>query len=104
MRVIIEDVYLANLFVKGRCEGKPKFNQDIERKFIQRITQMEQASSTNDLRALKSLHFEKLSGDLEGKYFIRVNRAFRMVFRVEKDGNNTRIEIICVEELNNHYS
>lgn len=104
MRVIIEDEYLKQLFLNGKSEGKPKFNQDIERKFIQRIGQFEQAKNTNDLRALKSLHFEKLSGDLEGKYSIRVNRAFRIVFRIEKEGNNTRIEIICVDELNNHYS
>jgi proteic killer suppression protein len=104
MRVIIEDDYLASLFVNGKSEGKPKFNQDIERRFIQRIIQIEQAASTNDLRSLKSFHFEKLSGDLDGKYSIRVNQAFRIVFRVKKDGNNTRIEIICVEELNNHYS
>ncbi|WCT12664.1 type II toxin-antitoxin system RelE/ParE family toxin [Mucilaginibacter jinjuensis] len=104
MRVIIEDDYLANLYHNGKSSGKPRFNIDIELGFIKRITQMEQAQSTNDLRVLKSLHFEKLSGDLSGKYSIRVNKAFRIVFRIEKDGNNTRVEIICVEELNNHYS
>lgn len=65
---------------------------------------MEQAQNTNNLQALKSLHFEKLAGDLEGKYFVRVNLAFRIVFKIEKDGNNTRIEVICIEELSNHYS
>lgn len=53
---------------------------------------------------LKSLHFEKLSGNLEGKYSVRINQTYRIIFRIEKDGNNNRVEIICIEELNNHYS
>jgi proteic killer suppression protein len=104
MRVIIEDKYLEQLAKTGKGIGKPKFNQEIERTFVRRISLLESLESTNELRAAKSLHFEKLSGDLAGKYSIRVNKAFRIVFRIETEGNNTRIEIICVEELNNHYS
>jgi plasmid maintenance system killer protein len=104
MKVIIEDEYLAFLYKNGKSSGKPKFNADIEVGFIKRILQMEQSSDTNTFRTLKSLHFEKLSGKLEGKYSIRVNRAYRIIFRIEKDGDNVRVEIICVEELSNHYS
>jgi proteic killer suppression protein len=104
MRVIIEDEYLANLYVTGKTVGKPKFNKEIELGFIKRISQMEQAINANTLRAFKSLHFEKLSGHLDGKYSIRVNKEFRIIFRIEKDGNNLRLEVICIEELNKHYS
>ncbi len=104
MRVIIEDEYLVLLYKNGETSGKPKFNKEIELGFIKRVNQMEQAINTNTLRALKSLHFEKLSGNLSGKYSIRINEAFRIIFRVEKDGNNTRLEVICIEELNKHYS
>jgi len=100
MKVIIEDEYLANLYKNGKSDGKPRFNADIELGFIKRIIQLEQSQNTNSLRTLKSLHFEKLSGNLIGKHSIRVNKAFR----IEKDGNNVRLEVICVEELNNHYS
>lgn len=104
MRVVIEDDYLANLYKIGKSVGKPKFNHEIEKGFIKRVVQMEQAQNTNNLRSLKSLHFEKLTGDLEGKFSVRINLAFRVVFRIEKEDNNTRIEIIYIEELNNHYS
>ncbi|HEY8781582.1 MAG TPA: type II toxin-antitoxin system RelE/ParE family toxin [Mucilaginibacter sp.] len=104
MRVIIEDEYLAELYKNGKTSAKPQFNKEVELGFIKRVSQMEQAINTNTLRALKSLHFEKLSGNLNGKYSIRVNKWFRIVFRVEKDGNNVRLEVICIEELNNHYS
>jgi proteic killer suppression protein len=104
MRVIIEDEYLKDLYSNGYSTGKPKFNKEIEMKFIGRVTQMEQAINTNDLRALKSLHFEKLSGKFDGKYSIRVNETFRIIFRIERDENNIRLEVICIEELSNHYS
>ena len=104
MLVIIEDEYLAELYKNGKTKGKPKFSRDIEIGFIKRIIQMQQCQNTNNLRALKSLHFEKLSGNLSGKYSIRVNKGFRIVFRIEKHGDNIKLEVICVEELNNHYS
>jgi proteic killer suppression protein len=104
MRVIIEDDYLVNLYINGKTIGKPKFNKEIELAFTKRINQIEQAENTNTLRAIKSLHFEKLSGNFEGKYSIRINKGFRIIFRIEKEGNNLRLEVICIEELSNHYS
>ncbi|MDB5154092.1 MAG: hypothetical protein JWR54_2843 [Mucilaginibacter sp.] len=103
MRVIIEDEYLEYLFVNGKSKGKLQFNHDIERTFIKRVVQISSAQNTNDLRAIKSLHFEKLSGDFAGKHSIRVNEGFRIILRVEKEADNIRIEIICIEEMNNHY-
>ena len=99
MQVIIEDEYLKALFNNGFAPRKPKFNVEVERKFISRVIQMEQAANTNDLRAIKSLHFEKLSGKLEGKHSVRINGAFRIIFRIEKEANDVRIEIIYIEEL-----
>jgi len=96
MKVIIEDEYLVNLYKNGKSFGKPKFNSEVESGFIKRVIQIEQAKSINDLQSLKSLHFEKLSGNLSGKYSIRVNKEFRILFRIEKDGDNTRLEIICI--------
>lgn len=104
MKVIIEDEYLTEIYKNGKSDGKPKFSKEIELGFIKRVAQMEQAENTNTLRLLKSLHFEKLSGDLDNKYSIRVNKAFRIIFRIEKDGKNVRLQVICIEELTNHYS
>ena len=104
MRVIIEDKYLADLYENGQTHGKPKFSHQVELAFIKRIAQMEQAPNTDTLRQIKSLHYEQLKGDLKGKNSIRVKDGFRLIFRVKSDGNNKRVEIIAVEELNNHYA
>jgi len=86
MNVIIENDYLAALYVGSDVKGKPKYSEEIIRGFRKRVTQMKNAKDSNDLRKLKSLHFEKLSGDLKGKYSVKVNDAFRIIFRLEADG------------------
>ena len=90
-------------YANGKSSGKPKFGPIVELTFIKRVGQMEEAPGTATLRKIKSLHFEHLKGDLRGKNSIRVIDGFRIIFRVENDLNDKRIEIISIEELNNHY-
>lgn len=104
MVVIIEDDYLSDLYVGRPVKGKPRFGQEIIRGFKKHILQMKNAKNSNDLQINKSLHFEKLTGNLQGKYSIRVNDAYRIVFSLETEGKRKRIEIVFLEELNNHYS
>lgn len=103
MLVIIEDDYLAKLYENGESIGKPKYGKMVEDFFIKRVIQLEQSADTATLRQIKSLHFEQLKGDLKGKCSIRVKDGFRLILRIENDGNDKRVEIICIEEMNNHY-
>lgn|SRR5690606_23752225 len=101
MKVIIEDEYLAVLANNyPNMTGKRKFPVDVEKKFVARITQLVAANNENDLRAIKSFHFEKLKGAYKDKYSIRVNQAWRIIFRIGEDGY---IKILFIEELSNHY-
>jgi len=99
MKVIIEDKYLAELVDKGKKAGKPKYPVEVEKAFNKRIFQIQNASNTNDLRAIKSLHFEKLEGS-KIHYSIRVNSDWRIILRI---GKELMIEVLYVEEMNNHY-
>ena len=94
MHVIIEDEYLVNA-----VKQKPKFPVNVERKFVMRINQIRTAENENYLRGIKSLHFEKRSGDRKGKYSVRVQDGWRIIFRIDKE----EIKILVVEELSNHY-
>ena len=101
MKVIIEDEYLAILVNDyPDTTGKRKFPVEVEKKFVVRITQFMSATDENDLRAIKSLHFEKLKGAYKDKYSIRVHQAWRIIFRIGEDGY---IKILFVEELSIHY-
>lgn len=52
------------------------------------------APDERTLRNWKSLHFEKLSGDREGQYSIRLNNSWRMVFHLNKDCNPPELSVL----------
>jgi proteic killer suppression protein len=84
--------------------GKSPYPIEVLKAFKKRLFQIEQANNTADLRNIKSLHFEKLKEPkYKDKYSIRLNDAYRLIFRIENN-QISRLEIICIEEINNHYS
>jgi plasmid maintenance system killer protein len=104
MQVIIEDRFLGEVANYGKVPGKLPYPVEVLTAFKKRLFQIQQANNTADLRNNKSLHFEKLKEKrYEGKYSIRLNIAYRMIFRIE-NAESSRLEIICIEEINNHYS
>ena len=104
MQVKIEDHFLGEVANYDKVPGKSPYPEEVIKAFKKRLFQMQQANSTADLRMIGSFHFEKLrEKKYEGKYSIRLNKAYRLIFRVENEAGS-RIEIICIEEINNHYS
>jgi proteic killer suppression protein len=104
MQVIIEDHFLGEVANYDKVSGKSPYPDEVIKAFKKRLFQIKQAKSTADLRTIKSLHFEKLKGKkYEGKYSMRLNISYRLIFRIENE-ELSRIEIVCIEEINNHYS
>lgn len=58
---------------------------DLESRLFRKLQMIDDATTDQDLRVPPSNHFEKLKGNLEGFYSIRVNKQWRLVFRW--DGN-----------------
>ena len=67
--------------VHGRQGLSPARKQSSPR-FLQKVQILADAISENDLYALKSLHFEKLSGNRQGQRSIRLNSQFRLIFTI----------------------
>jgi toxin HigB-1 len=104
MQVQFDDHFLGEVASKTGYPGKLPFPVEVAAKFKHRIFQIKNARSTRELRNIKSLHFEKLKEKkYEGKYSIRINQAYRIIFRIIDDESG-KIEIICIEEISNHYS
>ena len=104
MQIQIEDHFLGEVANYNKVTGKSPYPDEVLKAFKKRIFQIRQANSTTDLRKIGSLHFEKLKGkEYDGKYSMRLNKAYRMIFRIENQ-QGSRIEIICIEEINNHYA
>ncbi len=56
------------------------------------------ARSEQDLRALKSLRFEKLSGKRRHQHSLRLNDQYRLVVEIEEDAEGRYLLIVSLED------
>ncbi len=77
MQVEFDDEQLDRLETDAAYTGG--FSQDIVRAFRKRMQQIRAARDERDFYQIKSLHFEKLSGNREGQYSIRLNLQWRLI-------------------------
>jgi len=73
---------LQRTFIEGKDYAR--LGRDVFHAFIQKVQILAGASSEADLYTIKSLHFEKLSGDRQSQRSIRLNKRFRLVFELRK--------------------
>ncbi|HEX7776400.1 MAG TPA: type II toxin-antitoxin system RelE/ParE family toxin [Parvibaculum sp.] len=77
------DNWLRDFFEHDK--GSKKVPADIEGRLFRKLQMIDDAASDQDLRVPPSNHFEKLSGNLDGRHSIRVNDQWRLIF--EWDGS-----------------
>jgi proteic killer suppression protein len=69
------------------------FPPDIQRGALRKLLVLDAAEDVADLRNPPGNHLEKLYGDREGQYSIRVNKQWRVCFRWF-DGDAYEVEIV----------
>jgi proteic killer suppression protein len=69
-----------------------KLPQDIQQIALRKLRMINRAVTINDLRVPPANRLEKLSGDREGQYSIRINQQWRICFRWQK-GNAYEVEV-----------
>ena len=72
------DTWLKDFF-KDDVHHK-KISASIRRSLFRKLQLIDDATCDLDLRSPPSNHFEKLAGSLKGKYSIRVNKQWRLIF------------------------
>ena len=70
-----------------------KLPSTIRARALMRLVQLDNATSIDDLSLPPSNHLEKLSGDRQKQYSIRINQQWRLCFEFE-DGNAFNVEIV----------
>lgn len=103
MEVVFKQVYLRDLYTKGKSDKKHRFQPQIIHKYIHIINLMVEENNVNALKKYKSLNYERLKGDKVGLSSVRVNNKYRIEFEERiRDGEITAT--ICnIKELSNHY-
>ena len=86
-----------------RLETDPSFSAgfaaNLVKAFRNRMNFIRQAVDERALYAMKSWHFEKLSGNRAGQHSIRLNDQFRLIIRVERVAVKT---VVIVELVDYH--
>jgi proteic killer suppression protein len=85
-----------------RVEADPTYSaglsQALVKLFRKRMQQMRAAVDERDLRALKSLHFEKLSGARRHQHSMRLNDQYRLIVELQGEASPKIIRIIGIED------
>jgi len=98
LRFIFANKKLEQLYTAEA--GANKYPPEVVDAFFKKMALIRTAKDENDLRAFKSLHFEKLQGErgLRGERSIRLNQQFRLILRLETDEQGKLVCIISIED------
>lgn len=99
MRVEFEDDDLRRLYTDPGFRIA-RLGPEVTRAYRKRVALLVAVKDERDLYAMRSLHFEKLSGDRLGQRSIRLNRQWRLILRLEEDERGRLV--IVVEIVDYH--
>ena len=104
MIVTFEEQYLEDLYKQGETGLKKyRFQPQIVRGYQKGIKFLIQAKRKEDLFPFRSLNFEALHGDKEGRFSIRANNQYRIEFTLSETKEEPIVTICNIVELSNHY-
>lgn len=75
------------------------YSGDIVKSYIKKVILIQELENENDLRAYKSLHFEKLKLSTN-QHSLRLNDKYRLIIEIQK---NWSVKIIFIKEISKHY-
>ena len=104
MVVTFNEDYLERLYTKGDTAIKKlRFQPQIIRGYQKAVKYLIQAKRKEDLFPFKSLHFEALHGDKEGRFSVKANSQYRVEFTLTETSDEPIVTICNIIELSNHY-
>jgi len=86
---------LKELYVTGKCSRR--YDVSIVKAFFKRISLIAAAKNENDLRKIKSNHFEKLKG-YNDQYSMRLNDKMRLIFYIRKSESGNLLSILDIKD------
>ena len=96
MDVDFEDESLRRLEADASYDAG--FSREIVKAYRKRLQLIRAARDERDFYALKSLHFEKLSGDRAGQHSMRLNKQWRLILRFIKREDGKSVVVISVSD------
>jgi toxin HigB-1 len=96
MKVVFIDQRLA--LIETDQAGSTRLPVGIIKSARRKLTVLRAATDDRSLRNWKSLHYEKLTGDREGRRSIRLNDQYRMIFELDETTDPQTISVLAIED------
>lgn len=96
MKYRFADGELKQLYEETHRKGK--YSEAVVKAFRRRMQLIKDARDERDIRAMKSLRFEKLKGQRSGEFSIRLNQQWRLILKFETASEEKRVIVISIED------
>ena len=96
MEVTFDDSRLDRLETDARFEGG--FSTAIVKSFRKRMQLIRSADDERIFYEMRSLNFERLKGDRDHQYSMRLNVQWRLILQMEGTGNDKRVRVMGIED------
>jgi len=74
------------------------FDRALVKSYRRLIQQIIAAADERIFYSVKSLHFEKLKGDRQGQYSMRLNKQWRLLLRFEQSQDGKQVAVIEIAD------
>lgn len=104
MNIEFEDRALEELYTLGITKDRKykKLSKDVIKQYIKAVNYIKAVRRIEDLYTIKSLHYEKKGGDLNGVEAVWINTQYRLLFHSSPDENNIIVNALLTE-ISKHY-
>ena len=104
MNVEFEDAALKELYIKGSSNEKAyaRLAEDIVKRYVKVVNYIKAAKRIEDLSLIKSLHYEKKKGNLQGIDAVWINDQYRLLFYSSPNEEGIVVNALLTE-ISKHY-
>lgn len=104
MNITFEDAALEELFTTGTTHDHQykRLPLDIVKRYIKVVNYIKAARRLEDLFLIKSLHYEKKTGDLNGVDVVWINTQYRLLFYSSPNDDGIIVNALLFE-ISKHY-
>ena len=104
MNIAFESSSLEELYTTGKTSDRlyKRLPQDIIKRFIKVVNYIKAVRRLEDLFSIKSLHYEKKKGDLNGVDAVWINNQYRLLFYSSPNEEGIIVNALLFE-ISKHY-
>ncbi len=104
MKIEFVNTALEELYTKGTTQSGQyrRLSKDVVKQYIKVVNYIRAARRLEDLFCIKSLHYEKKKGDLDGVDAVWINRQYRLLFNSSPNDEGIIVNALLFE-ISKHY-